>query len=331
MTVPEDFPWHAGQWQRIAAARRAGRLPHALLLAGPHGLGKGAFGRRLSAALVCAQPTASGDACGVCAACRQALAGSHPDQHWVVPEEPGRMIKIDAIRELTAKSVLAAQEGGYRVFLVEPAEQMNRAAANALLKTLEEPVSRSILLLVSSHPDRLPATIRSRCQLVKFAIPGRHEVRTWLSSRVMSEELDDLLAISGGAPLRALRASEEGWIDAAQRLAAELLALKRRKTNPLQVVEEWEKRPLNLVLDSMKRCMTDLVRLASGVDDAPLYQPALRVDLQSLGQGIDLQQLYRFNDELLQLDRDAARNLNVQMMFEHIANRWLQITRPGGH
>jgi len=331
MTASEGFPWHAGQWQRIAAARHAGRLPHALLLAGPHGLGKGAFGRRLSAALVCAQPTQSGDACGACTACRQVLAGSHPDQHRVVPEEPGKMIKIDAIRALTSKSVLAAQEGGYRVFVIDPAEQMNRAAANALLKTLEEPASRSILILVSSHPDRLPATIRSRCQQVKFAIPDTQQVRAWLAGRAVTGELDELLAISGGAPLRALQAAEEGWLDAAQRLAAELMALKQRKTNPLQIVEEWEKRPLNLVLDSLKRCVTDLVRLASGVDHAPLYQPALRIDLQSLGQGIDLQQLYRFNDELLQLDRDASHNLNVQMMFEHIANRWLQITRPGGH
>ena len=331
MTVSEDFAWHAGQWQRIAAARRAGRVPHALLLAGPHGLGKGAFARRLGAALVCAQPMQSGDACGVCAACRQTLAGSHPDQHWVVPEGPGKMIKIDAIRALTSKSVLAAQEGGYRVFVIDPAEQMNRAAANALLKTLEEPASRSILILVSSHPDRLPATIRSRCQLVKFAIPGTHEVRAWLSGKAATGQLDDLLAISGGAPLRALQAVEEGWIDAAQRLTTELAALKQRKTNPLQIVEEWEKRPLNLVLDSLKRCVTDLVRLANGVEDAPLYQPALRIDLQSLGQGIDLRQLYRFNDELLQFARDASHNLNVQMMFEHIANRWLQITRPGGH
>lgn len=330
MTTSEGFPWHAAQWQRIAAARRAARMPHALLLAGPQGLGKAAFARRLSAALVCTQPLESNDACGVCTACRQARAGSHPDQHWVAPEEPGKMIRVDAIRDLTTKSVLAAQQGGYRVFVIDPAEQMNRAAANALLKTLEEPASRSILILVSSHPDRLPATIRSRCQLVKFAIPGGDAVHDWLSGQAAGAAWDELLAISGGAPLRALQALEEGWIDAGQRMGAELDALKGRRTNPLQIVEEWEKRPLRLVLDSLKRCVTDLVRLASGLGAAALYHPARCADLQSLAQGIDLQQLYRFNDELLQLDRDASNNLNVQMMFEHIANRWLQITRPGG-
>jgi DNA polymerase-3 subunit delta' len=331
MTPSQPFPWHRAQWQRIATARSVGRMPHALLLTGPDGLGKAAFAQRLSAALVCAQPGDGGDACGVCSACLQARAGSHPDQHRVTPEEPGKMIKIEAIRGLTARSVLAAQEGGYRIFVVDPAEQMNRAAANALLKTLEEPAPRSILILVSSHPDRLPATIRSRCQVVKFSPPGRDEVRRWLGGRAEDGELEELLAISGGAPLRALKALEEGWLEVGRRLGAELGALKGRRTNPLRIVEEWEKRPLTLVLDSLKRCVTDLVRLTSGLEDPTLYHPALRADLHSLGQGIDLQQLHRFNDELLQLDRDLSHNLNVQMMLEHIANRWLQITRPGGH
>jgi DNA polymerase-3 subunit delta' len=306
-------------------------MPHALLLAGAPGLGKAAFARRLSAALVCTSPADTGDACGACAACRQSAAGSHPDQHWLAPDEPGKPIRIDAIRELAGRSVLSAQQGGYRVFVIESAEQMNRSAANALLKTLEEPASRSLLILVSSHPDRLPATIRSRCQTVKFAAPGIGEVRTWLRGRAPDAELDALLAVSGGAPLRALRALEEGWVEAGERMSNDLTALKRRQTNPLQTVEDWGKRPLTLVLDSLKRCVTDLVRLASGLTDGVLYHPGLRADLQSLAREIDLKALFRFNDELLQLDRDASRNLNVQMMLEHIANRWLQITRPGGH
>ncbi|MCG6966948.1 MAG: DNA polymerase III subunit delta' [Chromatiaceae bacterium] len=330
MSAVGPFPWHAAQWQRVAAARNAGRLPHSLLLAGPAGLGKAAFARRLSDALVCTQAAESGDACGACPACRLSRAGSHPDQHVLAPEEPGKMIRIDAVRELTTKSVLAAQAGGYRVFILDPAEQMNRAAANALLKTLEEPVSRSVLILVSSHPDRLPATIRSRCQTIKFTLPSADQVRACLQGRAEPSEFDELLAVSGGSPLRALQALEQGWIGEGRRLILELTALRQRKTNPLQIVEEWEKRPLTLVFDGLKRCVSDLVRLASGMAQGAIYHPGLRADLQSLGRGIDLQKLFLFNDELLQIERDAARNLNVQMMFEHIANLWLQITRPGG-
>ncbi len=330
MTDEAEYPWHADAWRRLAAARSAGRLPHALLLAGPAGLGKSAFAVRLSAALVCREPDPQGDACGVCASCRASTAGTHPDRHRVTPDGPGKPIRIDAIRTLSGKSVLAAQDGGYRVFVVEPAEAMNRPAANALLKTLEEPTPRSVLILVSSHPDRLPATIRSRCQRLKFAVPPAAEVRAWLSQRVPQGEVDDLLAISGGTPLRALQAGQEGWLEEGRRLVVELTALRQRKINPLQTVEEWEDRPLTTVLDGLKRCMADLVRLAHGLKDARIYHPSLLAELQCVGQDLDLRQLHRLHDDLLRLDLEQSHNLNTQMLLEHIANHWLQITRRGG-
>ena len=331
MSESDTYPWHAEQWNRIMVAHGALRLPHAFLLTGSPGLGKGDFAARLAHALVCVQPNQQGDACGACGACRLVLAGTHPDLHFIRPEEPGKIIKVDAIRALTAKSVLAAQDKGYRVFVIDPADMMNRAAANALLKTLEEPAARSILVLVSSHPDRLPATIRSRCQTVRFPVPPARLVRDWLSQAAAEEELDQLLALSGGAPLRALQAREQGWLGEGRDLCRELSALKRRKTNPLEIVEEWEKRPLTSVLDGLKRCLTDLIRLANGLPGSVLYHPALSEDLQSLGQGIDLKSLYGFNDQLLIADRELSHNLNGPMLFEHIVSRWLQITRRGGH
>ncbi|HOP17132.1 MAG: DNA polymerase III subunit delta' [Chromatiaceae bacterium] len=330
MNATEHYPWHLDQWRRMAAARVAGRLPHAILLVGAPGLGKSAFAGRLSDALVCTKPDHDGDACGECGACRQARSGNHPDQRLVAPDEPGKPIKIDAIRELTAKSVLCAQEGGYRIYRIEPAEAMNRPAANALLKTLEEPASRSVLILVSSHPHRLPATIRSRCQVVRFANPDSDTVRNWLGPRTSGADVDELLAISGGVPLRALQALQEGWVTEGQRLVDDLGALRQRSINPLQIVEEWGKRPLTLVFDGLKRCVSDLIKLANGLAGNPIYHLRMRDDLQCLGQGIDLRQLYRFNDEILRLERDSTNNLNVQMLLEYIANRWLQITRPGG-
>ena len=325
----EHYPWHDSAWTRLSDARKDGRLPHALLLTGPQGLGKAAFAKRLSNALVCGSSDADGNACGTCGSCRLSSAGSHPDQHLLAPEEAGKMIKIDAVRALTAKSVLAAQDGGFRVFMISPAEAMNRAAANALLKTLEEPVARSVLVLVSSFPHRLPATIRSRCQIVKFTPPPADQVKQWLAETVSSTQVDDLLAISGGAPLRVLQAQAEDWLGEGCRLSDELMALKLRKTNPLQIVEEWEKRPLSLVSEAMKRCISDLIRFVAGVGDGEIYHRGIRRELQSLSQGIDLQALYRFNDELLNLECAASNNLNVQMMLEHIAVYWLQITRPG--
>ena len=331
MTGPSPLPWHDAPWARIHAARAAGRMPHAILLTGPQGLGKVKFAHRLAAALVCTGPDPQGEACGRCAACRQRQAGSHPDLHVVQPAEPGKMIKIDAIRELGARSVLAAQEQGFRVFLIAPAEAMNRAAANALLKTLEEPASRVVLILVSSHADRLPATIRSRCQLLKFALPARETVGDWLAGQVADAPTDTLWAISGGAPLRARQAGEEGWLEADARLLGELASLRARQVNPLHIVEEWEKRPLTQLLDGAKRCLADLLRVGSGWGQGTLFHPSMLEDLQTLGQGIDLQLLHELYAELLGLERDLSHNLNTSMLFEHLINRWLQITRPGGH
>ena len=330
MTVETPYPWHKDLWRRLVAIRADGRLPHALLLTGPAGVGKHAFATRLSNALVCATPEAGGDACGTCAACRMTAAGSHPDQHVVSPEGTGKAIKIEAIRQITGRSVLAAQDEGYRVFVIDPADTMNRAAANALLKTLEEPPPRSLLVLVSSHPDRLPATIRSRCQALTFRTPAPELVREWLTGQVPSGVVDALLAISAGAPLRAVQAQKEDWLGEGQRLATELDTLKSRADNPLQTVEEWEKRPLTLLTDGLKRCVYDLVRVLSGAREGHLYHPGLASELQTLAQGIDLRDLFSFQLDLLELERAAVNNLNVSMMLEHIVNRWLQITRGGG-
>lgn len=325
------LPWQDDAWRRLHAARAAGRMPHALLLAGPAGLGKSRFARRLAHALVCAKVREDGDACGACPACRSAAAGSHPDLAWLTPEAPGKAIRIDAIRALGAGSVLAAQQGGYRVYVIDPADAMNRAAANALLKTLEEPTSRTIMVLVSSVPHRLPATIRSRCQTIDFRIPPLDAARIWLAhqAELTGGDGDALLAIAGGAPLRALAALQAGWREADATLLAELAGLRERRMNPVAVIEEWAKRPLTELLEGLQRCFADLVRLSAG-SALRLYHPDRQTGLQSLGQGIDLRQLFLLNDELIQLVRNAGNNLNAAMAAAHLVNRWLQITRAGG-
>jgi DNA polymerase-3 subunit delta' len=330
LTLPAPLPWHTAQWSRLAAARDADRLPHALLLRGIQGLGKGLFARRLAASLLCTAPTASSAACGECAACRLVAAGSHPDLHRLAPEEPGRAIKIDAVRELVSKSVLSAQPDCHRVFIIEPAEAMNRAAANALLKTLEEPVTRTAMVLVSSNPDRLPGTVRSRCQQVTFGVPPADDAIAWLAPRVEAGSPRALLQIAGGAPLRALTAAAEDWLGQDAGLAGELAALRQRERNPLQVVEKWEEQPLANVISGLKRLTADLVRLQSGAAHVDLCHAESRAELQALCEGLDLRGLILFADDLNDADRAMSNNANAQMTLEHLVNRWLQLTRRGG-
>jgi DNA polymerase-3 subunit delta' len=327
MSVAEMYPWHEQQWQLLSQSRRQGRLPHAILIEGVEGLGKSALARRFGMSLICPRPNDNGDACGSCSDCLQAGASSHPDLQLVVPEEPGKPIKIDAVRRLTARSVLAAQPDGYRVIIIDPADAMNRPAANALLKTLEEPSSRTVLVLVTAKPDQLPATIRSRCQAVKLPVPDGEISRQWLSTRVDPKDVQALLAIAGGAPIAAVRAVEEGWLAADRQLLADLDALRARKANPLRVVENWQQLPLTRVIDGFKRCLADMIRLVADPGAERAFHGEARAYLQTLGKDIDLKSLFALHDEVLRLERASVHNLNAQMLLERLANAWLQLTR----
>jgi DNA polymerase-3 subunit delta' len=330
MNGVEALPWQTAQWQALCEARRAGRVPHALLLAGRPGLGKRRFAERLGRALVCRGATDAGDACGRCPACHQAEAGTHPDLIRVAPEEEGKPIRIDRVRQVTARSVLAAEAGGFRVIVIAPAEQMNRPAANALLKTLEEPAPRTLLVLVSSHSDRLPATIRSRCRLVRFAAPARPVAHDWLVAQGLDGDPERLLALGGGAPFLALRAAAEDWPGLDDTLLDGLLVLAGRRGNPMAVVEKWREWPIDRVLGGLKRWLSDLVRVGMQVACDRGFHPDADARLQSLSQGIDLRDLFRFSDRILVAERSLPNNVNETMMLESLADRWLEITRPGG-
>lgn len=330
MSASDRLAWHEDAWARVVAARAAGRLPHALLLSGPSGVGKSRFAERLARALVCSTPGDGGDGCGRCHACHLAAGGSHPDHVRVAPEAPGKAIRIDAVRRLSAGSVLAADAGSHRVVIIDPADAMNIPAQNALLKTLEEPVSRTLLLLVTSRPGRLLATIRSRCQQVGFRAPQQAQVRDWLRGEGFDGDLDELLAVTSGAPLAVPRAQAEGWVEAGHELAGDLLALRQRKINPLTVVQKWEARPIAVTIGAFKRCLADLARLGLGVDDGRLYHPSSRSLLRSLAEGLNLVDVFLLHDDVVEAERGLQQNLNPQMTLESIATRWLERTRPGG-
>jgi DNA polymerase III delta' subunit len=177
------YPWTHAQWTQLHQRRQQQRLPHALLLAGPPGLGKADFARDLAQSLLCEQPTAAGMACQHCRSCARFTATTHPDFLVVEPEEPGKAIKVDQVRDLISQFALASHQGGYRIAIVQPAEQMNLAAANSLLKTLEEPPADSLILLISARPSLLPATILSRCQRLEFAPPAHELALAWLNKQ----------------------------------------------------------------------------------------------------------------------------------------------------
>ena len=285
--MDERLPWHEKPWRQLQQRRSAGRLPHALLLTGPAGLGKWVFARRLAGASLCAAPATDGDACGRCRGCHLFRAGSHPDFSAVRPAEDGKAIKVDQIRELRDFLSLTTQYGGHKIALLEPADRLNLNAANSLLKTLEEPPGNSLLLLVADQPARLPATVRSRCQLVRFDIPPAEEALPWLASRTTGGlEPRVLLDAAGGAPLAALAfADGERW-NRRRLLAESYERTLTGKADPVREAERWLQGDLAESLRWLIGWHTDLIRLRMNATDQPNPEPLHlnHPDLRSLLQ-----------------------------------------------
>jgi DNA polymerase-3 subunit delta' len=326
---PRLLPWHASVWQQLQAQRRVGRLPHALLLHGPAGLGKRGFAACLAQSLVCESPQDDGRPCSTCRACQLAGVGSHPDIQWVMPEESGKAIKVDAVRETCARSVLTADGLNYRVFLFEPAEQMNAAAANALLKTLEEPVERTVVVLISSAPDRLPATVRSRCQQFLFRAPGQQEALAWLGTDIDPTEFREALALTAGAPLAALDRLQSGLPARMRAMQEDLFTLAEGRRGPAEVAGGWQDLQIGQILELLQFWSSDLIRLKSGANPPICYFEAAKGRLKTLSERIDSRKLFEFLDQVHGAKQVLSNNLNPQMLTERLLIDWCATARSG--
>ncbi|MER3547409.1 MAG: DNA polymerase III subunit delta', partial [Rhodanobacteraceae bacterium] len=238
MNKPALPPWLTAQWGTLAQRAERGSLPHALLLAGPAGLGKRVFAERFVGVGLCAHPH-DWRACGTCRACALLQAGTHPDRILVTFElnsdgKPRKEIVVEQIRALSARLAMSAQLGGWQIALIDPADAMNAAAANALLKTLEEPTASSLIVLIADQPWRLPATIRSRCQRIDFAAPSREAAEHWLQAQGVREP-QRALAAAGGNPGRALEFVQGDELQRRESVAKDLLALARGRASTYQI------------------------------------------------------------------------------------------------
>lgn len=242
MSLP---PWLADSWRGLARALAERRLHHGLLLAAPAGFGKRALADALAAAALCTQRGDEGQACGVCRGCQLVAAGSHPDLARVTlePRDDGKLrseIVIDQIRSLSQRLALSSQFGGLQLALIDPADCMNASAANALLKTLEEPASATVIVLVADDPMRLPATIRSRCQRIEMRRPTRAEALAWLRAHGIDAAVASAaLEASLDNPGRALAWIGDGTLALRSACADDLAALTQGRRTASELAERW--------------------------------------------------------------------------------------------
>lgn len=331
---------------------QAGSLPHAMLFIGPAGIGKGIFAEQLAARLLCESASGDNVACGKCEGCHLLATGSHPDYRRVAleseaEEEGGEdakssakskkaatatQIKIDQIRALEDFVYVGSHRQGGRVIVVEPADAMNVAATNALLKILEEPPARVYFILVSSNPKRLLPTLRSRCRQLVFGIPEPAVADDWLKAEGVQAP-EQLLALAGGAPLKALAMKQEGGAALVDEVIG---ALHRPPLEPIALAAHWESLrkknpafPLEHLVDAVQKWLYDLTRVRSG--SAPRYLPGLHKELDAVAQKTSPARLNRCYADLLKIRATARHPLNELLFLEDMAARCvaaLSLPRP---
>lgn len=324
-TAPERYPWHASLWASLS--RQFDQLPHALLLQGRPGLGKHAFAVQLARALLCAQPQ-SGVACGRCHGCRLFQAGNHPDLSGVGLLEEARSITVDQIRVLGEFLSLRPHTASRKLVIISPAEAMNIHAANSLLKLLEEPPLGSLLLLVTSHPARLPATVRSRCGRVLFRAPSNEEARTWLQARPggNGEASQRLLELAGGAPLLADALTRENFPELRAKLLQDLVAISQGREQPVACAARWKGKGVRRILGWLYGVAADLIKIQFK-PAAELLNPEMARAINENKFKYKINDLYCFIDVIHDYYRQLNSPLDEALMLESILIRWSRLGR----
>jgi DNA polymerase-3 subunit delta' len=317
-------PWQKAAFILARAAIKRGA--HALLLAGARGVGKRDLAIELARSYLCADVAADGAPCNTCDGCRWFAAGTHPDYLLVEPiatedavEEGApagyvrtRPISVEQIREVGELLSLSAHRDAGKVIVIAPANSLNVAASNALLKNLEEPPAGSLFILVADRPAMLLATVRSRCQLVPLRLADRAGASTWLAEQGIDQpELS--LALCGGAPLAAMEIADDPAWRHRQQL---LLSLSASTERPFELANSYRELPPALVLSWLAKWSYDVV-MASACGRVR-YHVDLRDNIDMLISRVDPMCMSRLHRRLLQMQRHAQHPLNPRLFLEQM-------------
>lgn len=327
------YSWQQDIWKRLI--QRSNLSSYALLLNGRQGIGKLAFARNLVAAMLCEKPLSNKEACGECASCRWLANGEHPNFFPIEPEalsghateapnveegattkakkKPSQQISVDQIRGLTDFVNLSAHQHGYKIILIHPAEAMNLAAANALLKKLEEPPAGVVFILVSHRIQQLLPTIRSRCQLIAMPMPDVATAEDWLTQQGVDNP-SACLAAASFAPLSALAFNDPDYI------AQHDLFLEQISTpatlNPIFLAEKMQRADLPTVVSWQQKWCYDL--LSFSTTGKIRYHSSRQAAIKNLAASINTKALVTYSRSLLSLQQLSRHPLNARLFLEEM-------------
>ena len=331
-----DIIGHTGAKALLRSAIVQDRVAHAYLFHGDDRIGKRLLALRLAQALLCETLPADQepDACGACRACRQVEARTHPDFMVIEPdrEQANPQIKIELIREIEHQMIYRPLIGDRKICLIDDADRMTIGAANALLKTLEEPPDHSLFILVSSRPYAMPATIRSRCQALRLTAPAQTQVE---AAVILKRELPPadahfLAVLSDGQLGRALECNLEQARNSQKEFSIIFSAKGLQSFSTiLATAETLAKADRALeTFDWLLRWLRDVLLLAVGAGSDHVLNLDQRTAMQALADRLDVDELLELISDLEKLERQANRNLNLQMALETILLRVRHLLTP---
>jgi DNA polymerase-3 subunit delta' len=329
----ELLPWHRDHWMLLQDRLSSQKLPHALILNGRDGLGKSSFAFLFAKSIFCREANQQFEndyhkndfpyrPCGNCKNCELINASSHPDLMIIKKDDEGRAIKVDQIREIADFIGKTSQMGGYKIVIVREADSMNINAANALLKTLEEPIGKSILMLTVERLGVLPATVKSRCQILNFRVPNNQDSSKWLKSYSNDQEynFDLALHLAKGAPLKALASMNNGTFAFRESIFNDFVEFSSGKLSFTDVSERWNKHDILMILDYLISWTADLIRLKS--DSSNLRNIYYYDFLKNCNA--DINSIFHYYDSLCDAEKTLKRGiaLNTAILLETLLLEW---------
>lgn len=306
-----DVVGHQRPLRILRRAIEAGRIPHAYLFTGMEGIGKRLVALNMAKALNCSDQ--GGEACDHCRSCERMDKGVHPDLILINPA--GETIKIGQVRELQQSIAFKPFEARWRMIIMDGAERMTREAANAFLKTLEEPPAGTTIVLCATTVEALPATVLSRCQRIRFNPLSLEEVKKVLIDRLPADEIDILAPQAGGSPGRALGMD---WKEVAEVKGALPSALSPSLNRRLQVAQELAQQEGRgrMFLEILGGWLRDVIVYQETAEEGQLINCDLADEIKRVAPRRDIEQSLQDFWSLLQTQQGIDAHGNLRLSLE---------------